>query len=176
MKSLTIAGNIGEFLAADFEAGKLFWRERSQSYFPDARSFSTWNSRYAGKEAMTYLEANGYLCGRLFDKPVKAHRAIWAIANQSWPRFIDHINGVRSDNRLCNLREVSVAQNNQNMGVRSDSRTGIPGVCWDTKRAKWMATIAGRHIGRFDDLDAAIAARLTAQAEAGFHENHGRVK
>lgn len=176
MKNLVIAGNIGELLSADFQTGKLFWKSRTKSMFSDERSWASWNARYSGHEAMTYRDPNGYLCGRVFNKQVKAHRAIWAIAHGVFPSFIDHINGVRDDNRLANLRAVSVQENNRNMRVRSDSATGVTGVCWDSTRGKWLSTIGGAHIGRFDDFATAVAARASAQIAAGFHENHGRTK
>ena len=45
----------------------------------------------------------------------KAHRLAWFYVNGKWPKgLIDHINGIRSDNRIKNLRDVSDAVNQQN--------------------------------------------------------------
>lgn len=173
MKAITIAGNIGDLLRCDFDAGRLFWLPRSLSLFSNARSFATWNSRYAGKEAITYVDPHGYKCGRLFDKPIKAHRAIWALATGEWPEAIDHINGNRTDNRLANLRAVTTAENNRNVRQRRDNASGVTGVCWDAGRKKWLATASGKHVGRFDDFDSAVIARNAEAARLNFHESHG---
>ena len=173
MKNITIAGNIGELMLADFDTGKVFWRPRDASHFADKRSWATWNSRYSGKEALTYLDPHGYKCGRLFDKQIKAHRAIWALAFGEWPEAIDHLNGDRSDNRLFNLKRASVTENNRNMKRRKDNLSGVVGVCWDADRKKWLATISGKSLGRFDDFASAVAVRSAAAIEVGFHANHG---
>jgi hypothetical protein len=174
MKAITIAGNIVDFLVADFDTGQLTWLERVRSWFQDDRSHSTWNARYAGKLALTYIDPHGYCCGRLFDQPIKAHRAIWALATGAWPEAIDHINGQRADNRLVNLRAVSSTENARNARKRQDNNSGVVGVCWDANRKKWLATASGRFVGRFDDFSAAVAARTAQAAAIGFHQNHGR--
>lgn len=173
MKTLTIAGNVGLFMRADFSTGALYWLPRGREWFSSDRSHSTWNARYAGKRALNYVDPHGYCVGRLFDKQLKAHRAIWALAHGEWPEQIDHINSVRTDNRLINLRSVSVAQNNRNMRRRRDNTSGIAGVCWDRGRGKWLVTACGNYVGRFDDFSAAAAVRHAEMAKAGFHENHG---
>lgn len=56
------------------------------------------------------------------------HRVIWVWMTGDWPKEqIDHINGVKDDNRWCNLREATNAQNQQNRPGRS-SKTGVKGV------------------------------------------------
>ena len=58
------------------------------------------------------------------------HRMAWALAYGRWPSQIDHINGDKTDNRLCNLREVSYSGNDANRLWRwkPNARTGLPGV------------------------------------------------
>lgn len=74
------------------------------------------------------------------------------------------------------MRDVTHAENVLNAGLRSDNISGMPGVRW-TKGA-WQAQITVRgeryYLGRFTDLDDAKAVRAKAQAELGFHPNHGR--
>lgn len=58
-----------------------------------------------------------------------AHRIIWMMVHGRWPTHdIDHKNGVRTDNRLCNLREATRSENHRNKAVRSDNSLGIKGV------------------------------------------------
>ena len=94
---------------------------------------------------------------------VQAHRIVWAMTYGYWPGHqIDHINGVRNDNRLCNLREATVAQNPQNQRTSPRNASGYPGVSWTTD-GKWEAhiTVDGRrhHLGLFDTAREAYAAR-----------------
>lgn len=77
------------------------------------------------------------------------------------PAEIDHINGVRDDNRICNLRGVTKKQNSQNRKGLIKTST-YKGVCWSAASSKWRATIwdgtKKLHIGMFEDeKEAAIA-------------------
>lgn len=81
--------------------------------------------------------------------------------------FIDHINRNRGDDRICNLREVTMQCNVINSGNRKDNTSGIKGVYWAKNRNKWMAylKINGKmkFIGLYKDFDNAVAARLAAE-------------
>lgn len=71
-----------------------------------------------------------------------AHRVAWAIYHGSWPeRLIDHINGVKKDNRLCNLREATHAQNIYNNHSMVKSKTGFRGVSHTKNKKKFIARI-----------------------------------
>ena len=88
-------------------------------------------------------------------KPVKMHMFIWELVNGDIPEGmqIDHINGNRLDNRLCNLRIVSQRKNQQNRKCHREGR--LPGTkkCKDNKTNPWSARIqvSGRqtHLGVF---------------------------
>lgn len=158
-----------ELLDYQPETGLFFWRKR------DAGG-KNWNVRWAGKQAFTSLCGGGYFQGHLLGQKVLAHRVAWAASFGEWPDVIDHINGVRSDNRLENLRNVSWAENNLNLGLRRKNQSGANGVRWS--KGAWQAEIrAGgksEYLGRFVSLDDAIAARKAAEPAFGFHPNHGR--
>ena len=164
--------------------GKLFWRARGHDMFEGLRrtpehSAANWNSKMAGKEAFTSRQWNGYCQGRVFGKHYKAHRLIWVMVNGSLDGDIDHINGVRDDNRISNLRNVSRRQNLQNTCVRSDNKSGVTGVFRAKGRRSWQAYITtdeGRiYLGSFCNFNDAVACRVAAEAEHGFHPNHGRM-
>jgi hypothetical protein len=161
------------------ETGKLFWRPRSRAWFSDQRTFSVWNVRRAGREALTAPHCRGYRQGVVLTARVATHRVIWAIVHGSWPsKHIDHINGDRSDNRLVNLREVTSAENSKNMKLFATNTSGHSGVSLTARGKKWRARInvggQEKHLGEFASLDEAVAARLAAERAYGFHENHGR--
>jgi hypothetical protein len=116
----------------------------------------------------------GYLQCNLDGKPYKLHRLAWLYVHGVWPTGqIDHINHNTSDNRFCNLRDVSSAENHQNRARRTKSKSGYLGVTWHKRDCRWQATIevAGHsyHLGNFKDLPTAIAARV--QAEKRYHPN-----
>lgn len=149
-----------EILDFDFEAGKMYWKWR-----PNERS--QWNGRYAGKEAFT-AKVGPYRQGAIFGKLYQAHRVIFAAAHGEWPPLIDHINQNGLDNRISNLRAADKALNAYNAKVRADSQSGITGVSWFRRRAKWRAYLtkngAQVHIGYFTTLSEASSARAKALA------------
>ncbi len=96
-------------------------------------------------ESPTYQDKNGYFHARLDWKLYSLHRLAWLYVHGSFPpNFIDHINGNKSDNRLCNLREATQAQNTQNQRrPRKDNTSGYLGVtkCKDRKGDLWVAQV-----------------------------------
>ncbi|HAW1831315.1 TPA: HNH endonuclease [Escherichia coli] len=94
---------------------------------------------------------------------LKAHRVAWILAHGAIPhgKQIDHINGIRDDNRLCNLRLVTQRENDQN-------RRKARGYSWNKGCSKWEAYIRVdgvlRHLGLFTSEAAARAAYLKAKA------------
>lgn len=97
--------------------------------------------------------------------PFKVHRVLWALAYGYWPTLdIDHINGIRDDNRLSNLRECTRADNARNRNkANKNSKSGVTGVFWHKLKRKWEARIGVNgstvYLGAFIDKDDAIAAR-----------------
>ena len=91
---------------------------------------------------------------------------------------IDHINHVRNDNRLVNLRFVIHGENMRNKSVSSKNTSGVTGVCFLKARKKYMAQIRvdGENIflGRFETLEEAAAARAEANLKFKFNSNHGK--
>ncbi len=84
-----------------------------------------------------------------------SHRLAWFYTGKCWPPAeIDHINGDKTDNRLDNLRLATRSQNVANRKVLKTNKTGIKGVCWDSRRCKWIAQcmVDGRNefLGAFD--------------------------
>lgn len=159
-------------LRYEADTGRFFWREAS--CMP-----ACWNGRYAGKEALTFIDKDGYLRGSVCGRGVAAHRVAWAIHYGEWPKHtIDHINQDPSDNRIENLRDVSVKENSRNQRLRKNNTSGAVGVYFDKRRGKWQARIqAGkkyRSLGMYIDKSDAISAYRVAAREIGMHPNHGK--
>ena len=88
-----------------------------------------------------YLNGNRY----------SAHRIAWKIENgDPGDMQIDHINHIRNDNRLCNLRLVTPSENQKNRSLSKWSKTGFNGVLWRDS-----------------------AKRMKANEKYGLHKNHG---
>jgi hypothetical protein len=124
---------------------------------------------------------DGYRQTKVKGRLYKVHRLIWLYVHGEFPpEQIDHINGIRDDNRLLNLREVSHQENNKNRRIASHNKSGVIGVCWYKRDKKWHAQIAvpeeTKHLGYFTDFDEAVKVRKEAEAKYGYHENHGREK
>lgn len=167
---------VRELLDYDPQTGALTWRLRDLKWFKRESDQKRWNDRYAGTPALCCTDRNGHLYGRMFRKNIRAHRVVWAHFYGHWPKQnIDHINGVGSDNRIKNLRDVSQSHNCRNRAQRSDNTHGVPGVY--PNRKGWMARINvnGKqiHLGTYPTKAEAIRERLAAEKEHGFSERHG---
>jgi hypothetical protein len=109
-------------------------------------------------------EAKGYILIGVAGRLLKAHRLAWLLHYGSDPaNDIDHINGVRSDNRIANLREANQSQNMHNRRADKDNSSGIKGVCWNKWKGKWMAYVNGKHYGYFLTKEEAGAAARSAR-------------
>ena len=70
------------------------------------------------------------------------HRVAWFLHYGEWPdKQIDHINGVRDDNRISNLRLATNSQNQCNRKRPSNNTSGFKGVSWNPQREAWQVTI-----------------------------------
>lgn len=89
---------------------------------------------------------NGYLDVRLGRKLYYVHRLCWAHYYGDWANIIDHINGNKIDNRICNLREASSKLNGLNRGEQKNNTTGLKGVVFraDTNNFMWQFIVEGK--------------------------------
>lgn len=152
--------------------GDLIWRVRPRTHFRTDRSCSTFNSLRVGKIAGNIDCLDGYrkigIDGRLY----RAHRLIWMYVNGSWPDGeIDHINHVKADNRIENLRAVSRTENARNIPLRKDNTSGYAGI--RQRGGSWGAYISDRPLGTFPTIDMALDARREAERLVGYHQNNG---
>lgn len=86
---------------------------------------------------------SGYIEVMVNKKNYRAHRICWLHFYGQWPEFdIDHINGDKADNRICNLRDATEEMNMQNeIRARKNSTSGLMGVRFRPERKRWIATI-----------------------------------
>lgn len=128
----------------------------------------------AGAQAGS-IKSRGYVEIQVDGQMVRRSRLAWALFHGQWPRHqIDHINRVRNDDRICNLRDVTAFENMHNQGLtRSNNTTGVVGVSFNKRQSKYVASVYvnGRCIflGQFVTLEEAAQAR--ARGKALHHAN-----
>jgi len=119
------------------------------------------NSRALKGAKVSSKDKDGYLNVQVEGKKYKVHRIIWLMHNERWPEGkleIDHINGIRDDNRIENLREVTGTQNNFN-------RKGVKGYTKRGNKYQAKITVKGREtmLGLFNTTEEAHNAYLIAK-------------
>ena len=123
---------------------------------------------YAAGAPLGTVNAHGYVVLRVDNKLMYAHRVAWYLHYGCWPDgALDHINGVRSDNRVGNLRSVSTHENAQNTVLRKTSKGNPPGAHLHapTGRYKSAICVKGRnvHLGYYDTPEDASEMYLLAK-------------
>ena len=93
------------------------------------------------------------------------HRIITKCPNN---KVVDHINHNTLDNRKENLRPATTFENAQNHSKQRNNTSGIIGVYYRSKDAKWCAQINIHkkriYLGSFDKKEDAIIVRLKAES------------
>lgn len=136
----------------DSESGWLRWKPRRVCMFSVHRgpekACAAWNSRYAGREAFTASDNDGYRVGTIFGRQYRAHRIVFALHHGRLPiGQIDHIDCDKANNAPTNLREVTNRQNSLNCGGKGGA-SPYRGVSWDSRDRLWVAKCTDAHGNR----------------------------
>jgi hypothetical protein len=148
------------------------------SYDPEAGSFTRLvrigRNHFPGVVAGAPF-GKGYRRLRVDGQTYVVHRLVWLYVNGNWPNGdIDHIDGDKSNNRICNLRDVNRSTNLENLkGTKAKDKSRLLGAFPVNKRS-WFSRIQvkGRsiYLGCFQSAEDAHAAYLAAKRE--FHEGN----
>ena len=135
------------------------------SYDPETGAFSRKNGKKFGSRM-----PRGYLVGKIRGKTYYLHRLAWLYVYGRWPQNeIDHINGIKDDNRICNLREASRSQNLVNKGPQRNNKNGLKGVHWNVRQRKWKVSLSFNkrriNLGSFKNLEDAVEAYKIAAVQ-----------
>jgi hypothetical protein len=163
-------------IAYDPDTGEMTWLPRVLDLFATKRHCSVWNAKYAGKMVGSPSK-NGYLVTSINNKTFYMHRIAWEIMTGNKADIADHIDGNRTNNRFNNLRNVSATDNARNAGIQTHRGTGVMGVRI-ARSGRFVAHIRNgekqHHLGTFNNIEDAKAARIKAIKHFGYHENHGQ--
>jgi hypothetical protein len=140
------------------------------------------SARFSCADRIRFFELQGgYVQVLINGEAYLAHRIIWKMMKGYDPIEVDHEDTDPGNNKWSNLREATSAEQNRNRKLSIRNKTGVKGVCWESARCKWRATIGSDNpkrgyillwIKRFDDFDDAVQARAKALHE--FHDEFAR--
>lgn len=163
--NVALAERVRELLDYNPSTGEFTWK------IPHGRSGA---GQLAGSP-----NGEGYIGIKIDGKLYAAHRLAWLHVTGSFPRhLVDHINGIRTDNRFANLRQATNSQNQANAKRPVTNTSGFKGVSFIKRANKWQASIRfeGRQIslGRHRTPEAAHQAYLDAATR--YHGEFARAK
>lgn len=145
--------SIKKIINYDPETGVFTWKPREGN--------KRFNTRHAGKDVGCKTK-QGYLITHISGKSIRLHVLAWIYMTGIKPKYIDHVNGNKSDNRFSNLRECTASQNMHNSGIKPDNKSGYKGVRWNKQVGKWQAVVKkdykSHHAGLFNDAKEAAKA------------------
>lgn len=156
MSTALTADELRSRLLYEQDTGLFKWIARATSRVPCGAMAGTINNE-------------GYRAISINNRSYLAHRLAWLYVYGEWPMDqIDHINGVKTDNRISNLRNATRSTNCQNLrAAKSNNKVGLLGVTRD--RGRFRAAIKDngkqRFLGYFATAEAASAAYLLAKRE-----------
>ena len=130
-------------------------------------------------EIAGYAHKSGYRFMKISGKAYAEHRVVWMYVFGEFPDGeIDHIDHVRGNNRIKNVRVVTRIENMKNQLKRDCNKSGFTGVRFHKATQKWVANITNKgkqlHLGLYEDIKDAVIARREAEIRYGYSPTHGK--
>ena len=143
----------------EYRNGGLFWKINKQKI-------------QAGNKAGTVSYSRPYVRITLNGKKYQEHRLVFLMFNGFLPKQLDHINGLKNDNRIENLRICTQSQNQFNIKPKNLCKN----VSVYKKTGKWQVQLKINqktiHFGYFDDLE--LADLVAHEARDKYHGKFAR--
>ncbi len=164
-----------ECLSYDPESGIFTWLKRPRHHFRTKQGQVISNNIFGGKPAGCRSKS-GYWHIHLGTLFCKGHHLAFLYMTGAYPSgVVDHIDHDCSNNKWCNLRDVSRSVNGRNRAMGLNSKYSVMGVY--PSGSKWKASIKAdgkqKYLGIFESYEDAVVARKSAEATFGYHPNHG---
>jgi len=147
-------------------------------YDPETGVFTAKLSRGNVKTGSVLGSANGYgyIKFSLDGNKYFAHRLAFLYVHGYLPNVVDHANGLRSDNRIANIREANNSLNARNSSKKRYSKSRFKGASFNKRSKKWVAQIRSGggliYLGHHNtDVEAAFAYDM---ASIAMHGEYGK--
>jgi hypothetical protein len=142
----------------DYKDGELYWKKSNNN-----------KVKIGSKAGGNSVNSDGRKSISVNKKRYLASRVIFLHQKGYLPAMVDHINGIKTDNRIENLRPATSLTNNQNAKIRKDNKSGIKGV--SLKKGKWYVQLRinglKKSFGYFKDLE--LADLVAQEARDKYH-------
>lgn len=154
--------------AFEYRNGELFWKiDTNKSLKKVGKKAGCMSSQYG----VVNLDGQAYCL----------HKVIFCMHHGYMPEIVDHINGIKKDHRIENLRAASHVTNNYNKIVQSNNKLGIKNVCYNKQNKKYWVQLTqnGKKVysQMFEDLELAeLVAVMAREKYHGKFANHGEFK
>jgi hypothetical protein len=151
----------------EYRDGMLYWKIPRRGV----------NKLSNGDYPVGWKNGSGYRCLSVSKKKYYLHQIVFLMHHGYIPKTVDHIDGNGLNNKIDNLREATIAQNNCNSIVRSDNTSGVKGVSWHKAAKKWTCSVnyrgKAKHLGLYEDFD--LACLVASEARLLYHGAYARI-
>ena len=156
-----------------FDIEVLYKHLRDNFYYENGLlKASSGRNKYKRGYCVGHKRVDGYIGIICLGRPLLLHRMIFLYHHKYLPDTIDHINRVRGDNRIENLRDCTLSENSINSKLREDNQTGVKGVNWCNHFGKYVVRVqrdgVRYYLGKFDSLVDSKRAREEFICKKGF--------
>lgn len=140
---------------------------------------STSNNQVRIGDIVGSIHKTGYRVTKFNSISYKVHRLIWLFVYGYTPDYIDHKDHNRDNNRLNNLRTVTVSNNAKNRIPYCTNTSGYPGISWVPHSHKWSVRIGvnGKRIylGVYTLFSDVLNIKKKAERKYNYHPNHNKI-